>query len=809
MDKCQTTRVDGRTIDGTPCITISPWTVSASPFERSFRARLRHCYPECSMAGTCSRHVTEPANLDRQAALTRDNVLVLGPDNNTTNHHRVRTDPIRPSSARTNRGRKKRREVCMNLTSMGGCDVRRHEGGRYHLGIDIGGTFTDLTAVDTETGQRFAAKTPTVPSNPARGVANGLTLLTDQGIDIRQVGYFVHGTTIGLNTIIQRSAPPVALIVTEGFRDVLEIGRLRLPVPWNFYSRRPTPLISRNYVVEVKERILRNGEPLLDLTTTEMERVVQEVESLGVGGVAICLLHSYANPDHELALAQVLTMRWPALFVSCSAEIWPQMREYERALVTLMNTYIRPSMVRYLAGLDVALADAKVTAPPYLTRSNGGIMTAKTARDEPVHTLLSGPASGVLGAARAGIAAGFAHLITLDMGGTSADAAVVQSGNIDYGNEERIGDFPMILPAIGISSIGAGGGSIGWIDGAGVLRVGPHSAGADPGPACYASGGMQPTLTDAFLVCGYLDPEHFAGGRQLDAAAAHRSTEDLGRVLGMDTTAAADAMIRVALANMFMELTGVVERKGLDPRDFTLVAFGGAGPVVAALLAEEINIQRVLVPASPGTLCALGALEASVMSDFIRSVHWRLDMIDLERLHTVCRALHERAEMWLEREAPGGSQSELHWSADMRYSGQSYEIEVPLEDEWIASGNRRRVAAAFHTLYERLFAHSDPEAAVEVVAIRLRALRHVSPSHSEMGPRSSVERDRTVRRRPIVCRGQTRTANVYVRPNLDVGRTIEGPAVVEQMDSTCLVPPGWSVNVDDIGNLLLMRSREG
>ena len=474
---------------------------------------------------------------------------------------------------------------------------------RYQLGIDIGGTFTDLSVLDRETGQLTSLKTPTVPTDPTRGVANGIALLAQQGIHPSEIGYFVHGTTIGVNAVIQRSGARIALLVTDGFRDVLEMARLRLPTPWDFYGQRPAPLLPRELVVPVRERVRYGGMVETSLTDDEIERVISTVTALAVEGVAICLLHSYANPDHELALKTALTQRAPHLFVSCSAEIWPQMREYERALVTVMNAYIRPPLVRYLSALEGTLEELGIPARPYLTRSNGGIMTTVAAREHPVQTLLSGPASGVIGAVEAATRAGFADLISFDMGGTSADVALITDGQIEFSREAQVGDFPLFLPVVGVSSIGAGGGSIAWLDGAGVLKVGPRSAGADPGPACYGLGGKEPTLSDAFLLCGWLNPGRFAGKARLDEAAASVAMDRLAGQLALGLSQTASAIIQVALATMFTEFSAVLERRGIDPRDFTLVAFGGAGPVVACLLAEEVKMSRVLVPPAPGTLC--------------------------------------------------------------------------------------------------------------------------------------------------------------------------------------------------------------
>ncbi|MFN8591939.1 MAG: hydantoinase/oxoprolinase family protein [Thermomicrobiales bacterium] len=680
---------------------------------------------------------------------------------------------------------------------------------RYHLGIDIGGTFTDLSLRDCQTGQITGLKTPTVPGDPARGVANGLALLAERGVSAAQIEYFVHGTTIGVNAIIQRTGAPVALLVTAGFRDVLEMARLRLPTPWDFYAQRPRPLIPREWVVPVEQRLTADGAVVQPLTEEEIDRVVVAVTALPVRGVAICLLHSYQNPEHELTLKAALHAAAPELFVSASAEVWPQIREYERSLVTAMNAYVRPAMASYLQALEGTLRAAAMAARPYLTRSNGGIMTTTAAKDNPVQTLLSGPASGVIGARGVARQAGFSDAITFDMGGTSADIALITGGEVEFSREAQVGDFPLFLPVVGVSSIGAGGGSIAWIDGAGVLKVGPRSAGADPGPACYGLGGEDATLSDAFLLCGYLNPGRFAGKAQLDIAAAERAVSRLAAPLGRSVPETASAIVRVALATMYAEFSAVLERRGIDPRDFTLVAFGGAGPVVACLLAAEVNMRRVLVPPSPGTLCALGALHADVMSDFIRTVHWRLDRPPGEGVQRAMFELHRQGAAWLAQEAPATVGIVFRWSADMRYVGQSYEIETPVERAWLDDGDAAAIAASFHATHQAIFNHADPEAPVEMVNLRVRAagrLHDLPPVESDLlATGDAVSHGE----RTIDVGGVQQRATLLDRQHLNPGHHFAGPAVVEQPDSTVVIPTGWDGSVDRHGNLILERSANG
>lgn len=676
---------------------------------------------------------------------------------------------------------------------------------KYKVGIDVGGTFTDLCAMNASTGEWFGLKSPTIPGDIAQGVVNAFEALKARHIDPADVEYFVHGTTIAVNTIIQRRGADCALLVTDGFRDILEIARLRMPSAWDYYSQRTRPLVPRERVLEVRERLLHTGQVETPLTDAAIAKTIDDVRRSGVGSVAICLLHSYVNPRHELELKAALTQALPAVHVSCSAEIWPQMREYERAMATLMNAYVMPIMADYIDSLETKLTNFGLTVKPYLTRSNGGIMTIQAARKEPVQTLMSGPASGVIGALQVGKEAGITELITFDMGGTSADVAVIEGGAAAYSKEEHVGDFPLIMPAVGISSIGAGGGSIGWVDATGVLRVGPESAGADPGPACYGMGGTRPALTDAFLICGYLNPDKFAGKTRLDRPAADRALRGVADAVGRDVAGTADAMVRVALANMYAELSGVFDRRGLDSRDFTLVAFGGAGPVVASFLAEDINVSRVLVPLSPGTLCAYGALKADVMSDFIHSLKVGLDEPGLDRIEHAMVALKELGRSWIDREAPPVATISLNLSADMRYVGQSFDLEVPLREAWIRERRVDAISEAFHHHHERIYSHSDSDAPIEVVSVRLRAIGEVR-QNGRTGSFSSQSTNGVSSTRLAIFRGEAHEAKVIERTALAPGDVLAGPAIVEQSDTTSVVPPGWTATVDEFRNLQVVRT---
>jgi N-methylhydantoinase A len=678
----------------------------------------------------------------------------------------------------------------------------------YRLGIDIGGTFTDFSLLDEATGELVGFKWPTVPGDPARGVVEGLrALVAERRVAPAEIGYLVHGTTIAINTVIQRNGAALGLLVTRGFGDVLEIQRLRLASPVNFVATRPLPLIPRYRVGEVSERILADGSVDTPLDREGLRAEARRlVEQEGAEGLVVAFLNAYRTPEHEVEARKLLAEALPQVPVVCSHEVWPQIREYERTIVTILAAYVRPRVVRYLETLEGELAAAGVRATLYITKSNGGVTTARDARQATAETLLSGPASGVIGATYVCRQAGYANLITLDMGGTSADIALVPGGEPVYSTDEVVGDFPVVMPAIGVSSIGAGGGSVAWLDPVGVLKVGPRSAGADPGPACYGRGGTEPTLSDAFLLCGFLNPANFVGGRvRLYPEAAATALGPLAGTLGLWPDEAAEAVVEVATANMYAAFSNVLARHGVDPRDFSLVAFGGAGPIEACFLAEEFHIPQVIVPPSPGTLCALGAMSADVKSDYIRTLHRRLSAVTGPLLAAECAELEARARRWLAEDAPAVRSSAVRFAADMRYVGQAFQIEVPLDPAWLDDPALTRLRAAFHEQHERLYAHADPAADVELIDLRATITGLTpKPELSPLPPGAGAAAP--AGRRPIHYRRQRHEAAVYRRPDLLAGQHLDGPAIVEQADTTTLVPAGWRAAVDGFGNLVIRRA---
>ena len=677
--------------------------------------------------------------------------------------------------------------------------------GRYWLGIDIGGTFTDFTLYDTETHHVTGLKVASTPPHFARAVEDGLDRLAgEHRIDPGAIDVVVHGTTIAVNTLIQRTGARLGLLVTEGFRDVLEIQRLRLPNPLDLYGNRPEPLIPRARVAEIRERLRAGGQVDTALDEATVTTAARQLAEQGVEGLVISFIHAYRDASHERRARALAEAAAPRVPVSASHEVWPEAREYERTALAVMNAYVQPKVRRYLEGFEAALTARGVPAVPYVTKSNGGIMPVAAARSETVSTLLSGPASGVIGAAHVATAAGLGNLITLDVGGTSADIAVVEDGRPRYSTAEHIGGIPVMMPVVGVTAIGAGGGSVAWVDEVGVPKVGPQSTGASPGPACYGRGGKDATLSDAFLVCGFLDPDRFLGGRmRLDRTLGEEAVQRFADRLGMSLHEAAESVVRVAVSNMYAAFTKMLSRAGVDPRDFALVAFGGAGPLVGSLLARDVGIPTVFVPRSPGTLCALGAITTDILNDAVRTVHGRLDALDLPALAREQRALEALLLAWVDEHRIAVESVAFRHGADMRYVGQSYEIEVPVDPEWLAANEQRRLLEAFHRAHERVFGHADPHAPVEVVNLRVQ-LRGVRPRIPLVEVAAGTGAVPTGVRR-VWLDGRPAQAQVYERASLGGGDRVVGPAIVEQADTTVLVPAGDVAMVDRFGNLLIRR----
>ena len=683
----------------------------------------------------------------------------------------------------------------------------------YRLGVDVGGTFTDLAIYDIDSERLEFAKIPSTPANQSIAVAAGTRQLIDRlSITPDSIRFFIHGTTVATNTLLERKGAKTALVVTKGFRDILQIGRQDRPDLYDWRIRRTDSLVPRRLRFEVRERVLYSGEVFERLHEEDIEDIVEQLREAEVEAVAVCLLHSYANPVHEHAVGEALRKALPDKTVSLSYEVVPEFKEYERMSTTTINSFVAPVMVRYLSDLQKSIADLGIDSDVHIMQSNGGTVTANTAVKKPVQTILSGPAAGVIGSVGLASQAGERNTISVDMGGTSFDICLSYQGEVRRTQDSEIERLPIKVPMVDIHTLGAGGGSIAWIDPGGAMRVGPQSAGADPGPACYGRGGTQATVTDANLVLGRLSPDAFLGGEMsLDLEKAREAvTSRLADPLELALEEAAEGIIRVVNANMIKGIRVVSVAKGYDPREFTLVSFGGAGPVHASELAAELDMPRVLVPIAPGVTSALGLLMADHRHDLVRTVLQRSGNLDARRLSDLYTKMDCEAVDQMAQEGIPENEVTLIRLADVRYLGQGFEIEVPVTSGSLRVEDLDTVYDLFHNAHKRLYGYHQKGATLEVVNIRLTALARLPRPKLEAtlfnGRTDPV--DASTGARAAYFSGEWVPTTLYDRSKLQAGDSFNGPAVVEQLDSTTVIWPGQTARVDKFGNLILERSEQ-
>jgi N-methylhydantoinase A len=669
------------------------------------------------------------------------------------------------------------------------------------LAVDIGGTFTDLVAVDSA-GQVVRAKADTTPGRLDRGV---LAALERSGVPAASVGAFIHGTTVVINAVTERRGVPTALVTTRGFRDVLQIGRANRPDLYNLAYRKPVPFVPRHLRFEVGERMSYRGDVIEPVSDGDLAGVGDRLAEAGVEAVAVCLLHAWANPAHEEQVAAALAARLPGVPVLVSHQISRQWREYERSSTTVLSAYVQPVVASYLGSLEQALRSAGVCGPLHVMRSNGGVCSFGQAAGAPIGLLESGPVAGVTAAAELGRRLGARHVLALDIGGTTAKTAAVRDGQVRVDSLHHIGrtpvsaGYPVQAATVEIVEIGAGGGSVAWADDAGGLHVGPRSAGPEPGPACYGRGGAEPTLTDANLAAGRIDPGYFLGGTMpLDTGAAQRALAGLGDRLGTDAAAVARGVIRYAVAQMSHALRLVTLRRGYDPRDFAFVAYGGAGPLHAALLARELGITRTIIPPGPGHFSAFGMLAGPLRADAVRTVVGPLDGTDL----TAAFAQAQQAALG---ELGSGTGTEITRYAELRYQGQEHTLEVPVPEDG-STGGRGEWLAQMRNAFDRrcLEAYAfQLDVPLEVVSVRVSAAAPTPaftwPSDDAAGAAGPPGSSRRV---DFDTHGGVLEVPVIGRAGLGTGRR-DGPCVVEEPAATTLVLPGQAVSRDEMGNLVI------
>jgi N-methylhydantoinase A len=676
---------------------------------------------------------------------------------------------------------------------------------RYRVGVDVGGTFTDLVVLDLEAGELRTEKTLTTPRDLWEGIWAGLE---QAGVPLDDVE-IAHGTTVGLNTFLERRGVPTGLITTHGFRDAYEIGTGARTEMYNLFFRKPVPLVPREHRLEVRERLDAAGEVVTPMEEDDVVAAAEHFRRHEIRDIAVCFLHSYRNPAHEERAAAILAEVYPEALVSVSHALVRQWREYDRTSTTAINAYIRRRTGAYVERATEALRDAGYERDFFVNQSSGGVVSATTAMAKPVATLMSGPAGGVAASAEVGGAAGLRDVISFDMGGTSTDVAVVSDGRPRLTADTQVDEHPIAVPSIAIHSIGAGGGSLAWLDDVGALNVGPRSAGAEPGPVCYGRGGTEPTVTDANLVLGRVAPAEFVpGGLVLDREAAIEAIErEVGGPLGLGPIEAAAGIVEIVNLKMAMAVRAVTVQRGLDPKDFALCAFGGAGAAHACWIARELGIPRIVVPTASGQFSALGIALTDVRHDFVRTVLTSQDEVTPEFLTRLFGAIEADARDALEREGVAPGQAAMARSIDARYEGQEYTISVPLPDGDIDAAAIERMRERFHKLHEQTYSHSSAGEPVELVNARVAATGHIAevdpPMIEDGGEEPPAAARADVVETHFDSAGEAVECPVWRRSDLLAGNRVDGPAIVADVGATIVLPPGATARVDGHANLVV------
>lgn len=676
----------------------------------------------------------------------------------------------------------------------------------YALGVDVGGTFTDIALIRLSDGRAFFHKISTTPGDPSAAVAEGIqTLLASSNVEPGDVRYFGHGTTVATNAVITGRTARTGLITTAGFRDVLEIRRQRQPHNYDIRIDKPPALVPRHLRREVRERVYLSGDAPVAPELDGLEEILQDFRHEGVEAVAVCFLHSYAKPEHEATVAQVVRAAFPEAFICSSHEVLAEFREYERVSTTVLNAALGPVMSRYLDRLE-SRAHAMGLVPPKILQSNGGVASAREAGSKAVRTLVSGPAAGVTGAAQLSAANGMADIITFDVGGTSTDVCLIQDGRPLIARQREFHGYPVRFPMLDVHSVGAGGGSIAWIDTGGFLRVGPQSAGADPGPACYARGGKQPTVTDANVVLGRLPADALLGGSMpINVTLARNAIEEhVAQPLKMNLEQAAQGILTIVNENMIRAIRVISVEKGYDPRNFTLVAFGGAGPLLASALARELGIDRVLVPPHPGLLCAHGLLVADARADFSISRIATLAQTGARGINAAFAELERGGVDWFAREGVAPEKRRMERALDLRYVGQSHELTVPMPGGEVRDADLAALTDRFRDEHMRVYGYAS-DGAIQVVTFRLSTHTPVAGAPSEaVTPPANRNPIKGSRRVHFQESGSFVDCPIYDRSLLAPGQEVRGPAIVEQMDTTTVVLPGQRASALPSGGSLLL-----
>lgn len=686
--------------------------------------------------------------------------------------------------------------------------------GRYRVAVDTGGTFSDFVYLDEDTGGISITKVPSTPDDPSQAIMLGVQALLAKGVAAQDISFFCHGTTVGTNALLEGKGATTGLLVTEGFRGIYPVGeqsRPYGPAIFDVLFDKPAMLVPQSRTGEVKERVDFRGHVLRPLDEPALRATIRELMTQEIESIAVCLLFSFLHPEHETRVREIIAEEMPNCSVSISCEVLPQIREYHRLSTTVINAYLQPILVRYIAQLDHRLTDARIeTRQKYIMQSNGGMATFAAAASRAVTTVLSGPAGGVTAGSYACRMTGFRNIITFDMGGTSCDVALIRNGEPFVSSRGKIEGRDVAVPMLDINTVSAGGGTIAKVDKFGTLQVGPESAGAVPGPACYGRGGMMPTITDCNLLLGYLSAGNFLGGRmRLDVSAAQAAVENrVARPLSIDATASAEGIVRVIAVKMAEAIKAISTMRGHDLRDFMLLAFGGAGPVHAAQIARDLGMAGVIVPRYPGVYSAIGLLMSDVKHDYIRSKMSPISKLSPRDVQEMFEQLADRACADLRADGFTDTQVGIQRAVDMRYAGQGYEITVSCDDDSTEADSLEKLRKAFDTQHKAMFGHSAPEEPVEIVSYRVRGVGKVPPVEMpRFKPNGATLAEAMQETRQVRLEGETVECPVYRREQLDVGLSLRGPAVLDQFDCTTVISSGQVAYVDEWKNLIVTLER--
>jgi N-methylhydantoinase A len=683
----------------------------------------------------------------------------------------------------------------------------------YRLGVDVGGTFTDVLLFNESSGELLLTKTPSTPQDQSIGVLNGIRKIAERAsIAAGDIELILHGTTVATNAVLEGKGALVGLITTKGFEQILHVARGQTPGPlagWIIMIK-PDPLAPLELTRGVSARMSAKGEEMTPLDEAEVRAYIKELSEAGIEALTISLINSFANPAHERRIKEIAQQIHPALPVTISTDILPEFREYERTLTTVMNSYVRPKMANYLAGIKAKLRDAKLSPAVNIVRSDGGVMSLEHAAEKPVATLMSGPSGGVVAASYIGELTGFRNVLSLDMGGTSTDVAISFGGTPNVVRETRIGYYPVKASTVDVQSVGAGGGSIAHVPITGALRVGPHSAGAEPGPACYGVGGMEPTVTDANVVLGHLPPNLLGGEMVLDVEAAKTAVQKIADAMGLGLYEAAQGILDIVNENMFGALRLVSVQRGHDPRDFALVAFGGAGPLHINALSQLSGSWPGIVPPTPGVLSALGFLHSDIKNEFAQTYIRTLDNVELHQIKTGLLHLADQASDWLIREGIASEHRRIQYQVDMRYYRQGYEFSIAVEpDQFNSAAGFDQLVADFKEVHERNYGF-NLDSLIEIVNLRAIAIGEVKKVELQKFDLDGKDGSQAVLdEHQTHFKGGFLPTMIYDRDRLRPGNVISGPAVVVQTDSTTVILPGHYGKVDPYLNILIWPEGQG